>query len=95
MDPVEESNQKIALIMNELMQAEEQKSEVEEEGKTDLDTTFAFEDKVNNEEFKDLIAKTKAIMEEVEEEDEYDEEDDHEPNDSEEGEENISDEDTP
>ena len=94
-DPVEESNQKIALIMNELMQAEEQKSEVEEEGKTDLDTTFAFEDKVNNEEFKDLIAKTKAIMEEVEEEDEYDEEDDHEPNDSEDGEENISDEDTP
>ena len=76
-DPVEESNQKIALIMNELMQAEEMKSDVEEEGKTDLDTTFAFEDKVNNEEFKDLIAKTKAIMEEVEEEDEYDEEDDH------------------
>jgi len=93
-DPVEESNQKIAMIMNELMQADEMQQE-EEESKTDLNTTFAYEDKVNNEEFKDLIAKTKAIMEEVEEEDEYDEEDDNEPNDSEDGEENIEYEETP
>jgi hypothetical protein len=46
-DPVEESNQKIAMIMDELMQAEEMKASEEEEGKTDLNTTFAYEDKVN------------------------------------------------
>ena len=54
-DPVEESNQKIAMIMNEMMQAEAMNNEEE---KTDLNTTFAYEDKVNQEEFKDLIAKT-------------------------------------
>jgi hypothetical protein len=95
-DPVEESNQKIALIMDELMQAEEMKQN-EEEGKTDLNTTFAYEDKVNQEEFKDLIAKTKAIMEEVEEEydDEEDEDEAVDKDEECEGEENLSDDEVP
>jgi len=86
-DPVEESNQKIALIMNELLQAEEP----HQDG-NNIDQSFMYEDKVNKEEFKDLIAKTITIMHDVEEESYDEEEDDRiDPCEEYEGEENLDD----
>lgn len=81
-------------MMNELIQAEQEHQEEDQEEEK-VDQSFKFEDKVNQEEFKDLIAKTINIMRDVEEES-YDSEDELiDPHEEREGDENLEDEETP
>lgn len=90
-DPVEESNQKIAQIMQDMMQAEVEEHK-DDEGNPN-DQTYMYEDKVNKEEFNDLIAKTMNIMHDIEEESYDSEEEQIDPCEEREGEENLEDDD--
>ncbi len=77
--------------MQDMMQAEVEDHKNDEVNPNDQ--TYVYEDKVNKEEFNDLIAKTMTIMHDIEEESYDSEEEVIDPYEEREGEENLEEED--